>query len=86
VIDRQIGDKLRARGGGRYVKGGIPLGEWSGSAATEALHATIDQYQKESSRQTAKMIRLTWVITGLTVVLTIGLFVQIWLAFYPPHH
>ena len=45
-------------------KGGIPLGEWSGSAATDALHAIIDQYQKESSRQTAKMIRLTLVNHG----------------------
>jgi hypothetical protein len=32
------------------------------------------------------MVRLTVVITWLTVILTIGLFVQIWLAFYPPHH
>ena len=63
----------------------IPLDEWSGSGATKALHATIERYQAESSRQTAKMIRLTWIITGLTVVLAIGLFVQIWLAFYPPH-
>jgi hypothetical protein len=64
----------------------IPLNEWSGAAAMKSLHESIDQYQKESSRQTAKMIRLTWIITGLTVVLTLGLFVQIWLAFYPPHH
>jgi hypothetical protein len=64
----------------------VPLDEWSGAGATKALHASIQQYQAESSRQTEKMIRLTWIITGLTVILTIGLFVQIWLAFYPPHH
>jgi hypothetical protein len=63
----------------------IPLEDWSGASATKALHASIEQYQAESSRQTAKMIRLTSVITGLTVILTAGLFIQIWLAFYPPH-
>ena len=66
--------------------GGIPLDEWSGSGATKALHASIEKYQAENSVQTQKMVRLTVVITWLTVVLTIGLFVQIWLAFYPPHH
>jgi hypothetical protein len=28
----------------------IPLGEWSGSDATKALHETIRQYQEESNK------------------------------------
>ncbi len=63
--------------------GGIPLGEWSGSAATKELHETIKTYQEESSRQTTQMIRLTWVIAGLTFVMLIGLGAQIYLALSP---
>jgi hypothetical protein len=62
----------------------IPLGQWSGSDATKALQDTIEKYQAESSRQTGKMIFLTWVIAALTVVMAIGVGVQIYLTIYPP--
>jgi hypothetical protein len=65
-------------------KRGIPLGEWSGSDATEALRQTIEKYEFETSRQTRTMIRLTWATTLLTIVMALGLGVQIWLTFYPP--
>jgi hypothetical protein len=73
------------------VRGGIPLEEWSGSGATKALHETtkellqttrtlrqtIDEYQKQSSRQTRWLIWLTFAIAVLTVVLVFGLGFQI---------
>jgi len=61
----------------------IPIGQWSGSDAIKALHDTIQKYQEESSRQTTHMIRLTWVIAGLTFVMLIGLAAQIYLALRP---
>jgi hypothetical protein len=62
----------------------IPVGQWSGSDATKALHETIAKYQEQSGRQTAHMIRLTWVIAALTFVMLVGLGVQIYLAIFPP--
>ncbi len=56
---------------------GIPLGEWSGSNATRELHEAIREFNQEAAKQTAIMIRLTRLIVGLTVVLVIGLVVQI---------
>jgi predicted nucleic acid-binding Zn ribbon protein len=53
------------------AKGGIPLGELSGSTATDRLREVIEKNQKAADRQTATMIRLTWVMTALTVVTTI---------------
>jgi hypothetical protein len=60
--------------------GGIPLSEWSGSGATRQLEATIREFNEETSRQTATMIRLTRWIVVLTVVLVAGLIVQIIIA------
>ena len=60
--------------------GGIPLSEWSGSGATRQLEATIREFNEETSRQTATMIRLTRWIVVLTVVLVVGLVVQIIIA------
>jgi hypothetical protein len=48
------------------------------------LHETIAKYQEQSGRQTAHMIRLTWVIAALTFVMLVGLGVQIYLAIFPP--
>jgi hypothetical protein len=66
---------------------GIPLGQWSGADATEALHATIRDFNETASaqtvtmvRQTETMVRLTRWIVALTVILVIGLAVQIALA------
>jgi hypothetical protein len=58
----------------------ISVGELSGSDATNALHATIRQFTQDSTRQTTKLIGLTWAIVALTIVMLLGLFVQIWLA------
>lgn len=44
------------------------------------LTETIETFNKQSSKQTEKMIRLTWWIVGLTIVMVIGLVVQIILA------
>ncbi len=66
------------------ASGGIPLGQWSGSDATRELQQTIKLYQEQNSRQTDKLIFLTWVIAALTFVMLIGLGAQIYLAFYPP--
>lgn len=60
--------------------GNIPLGEWSGSAATEALHETIQEFNDQASAQAQAMIRLTWAIVVLTACMLIGLVVQIVLA------
>ncbi len=58
----------------------VSLGQWSGSDATIALHKTIKAYHAETSRQTDKLIGLTWAITGLTGAMLIGLVVQIYIA------
>ena len=42
------------------------------------LHRAIDSYQNESSEQTRRMVRLTGVITWLTVVMIVAAVVQIW--------
>ena len=64
---------------------GIPLDEWSGAAATRALHDAIAKHQDVSTRQVDSMIRLTLAIAVLTVVMLFGLGIQIYLGFYPPH-
>jgi hypothetical protein len=58
----------------------IPLDDWSGAAATKALHDTIKQFVTTSDKQARKMIGLTWAIIVLTIVMLAGLGVQIWLA------
>jgi hypothetical protein len=59
---------------------GIPLGEWSGSGATDRLHETITEFNSVATKQTVQMIRLTRCLVVLTCVLCIGLVVQIVLA------
>jgi hypothetical protein len=61
-------------------KSGIPLGEWSGSAATERLRETIDVYNEKATRQADEMVRLTRQLVVLTWLLAAGLIVQIVLA------
>jgi len=58
----------------------IPIGEWSGSDATKELQKTIEDFNKQSSKQTEAMIKLTKIITILTFILVIGLGVQIWIS------
>jgi hypothetical protein len=50
---------------------GIPIGEWSGSDATDRLRAVIEENQRATDRQTTTMIRLTRVMTALTIVTTV---------------
>jgi hypothetical protein len=59
---------------------GIPLGQWSGSDATNALRESIEQFNAKTGRQTRWLLRLTWVIAFLTLVMAIGLGVQIYMA------
>lgn len=61
----------------------IPLGEWSGSDATDRLRDTIVALDQSSAKQTRTMVRLTWAIAALTVVLVGGLAYQIFLQSRP---
>jgi hypothetical protein len=45
--------------------------------SVKKLHETIEKLNEQSSRQTDKMIKLTWWIVGLTVVMVFGLIIQI---------
>ena len=62
------------------ASGGIPLGIWSGSDATDQLRTTILELNDTTARQTRQMIRLTWALVVMTGVLIVGLGYQIWLA------
>jgi hypothetical protein len=64
-------------------EGGIPLGEWSGSNATQELHKTIKEFNQAAGAQTWTMIRLTKLIAALTAVMTVAVLVQIWEALAP---
>lgn len=44
------------------------------------LQEIIQRLNEQSSKQTQKMIRLTWWIVGLTIVMVVGLVIQIVLA------
>lgn len=44
------------------------------------LEETIKKFNKQSSEQTQKMIWLTWTIVVLTIVMVVGLVIQIILA------
>lgn len=61
-------------------RGGVPLSAWSGSGATGAMHATLEAFSEEAARQNATLVRLTRALVFLTVVLVVGLVVQIALA------
>ncbi|MEO7841807.1 MAG: hypothetical protein ABIU06_20890 [Anaerolineales bacterium] len=59
---------------------GIPIGKWSGSDSIDELHKTIREFNEASSKQTKQLIILTWVIAVLTILMLIGLVIQIYLA------
>lgn len=44
------------------------------------LEKTIMVFNKQSSKQTDKLVRLTWWIVGLTIAMLVGLVIQILLA------
>jgi hypothetical protein len=58
---------------------GIPLGQWSGSDATNKLRETIEAFNTETNRQTETVIRLTKWMLWLTIVMTAAVAVQIFL-------
>jgi hypothetical protein len=60
--------------------GGIPVGQWSGSDATNALRESVEQFNATAGRQTAWLLGLTWTIAALTLVMTIGVGLQIYTA------
>ena len=60
--------------------GGIPLGQLSGSDATNALRESIERFNAKTARQTTWLLRLTWAIAALTLVMAIGVGVQIFTA------
>ena len=59
---------------------GISLSEWSGSEATKQLEETLKRFNEETSRQTRQMLILTWIMTMLTILMTVGVVIQIYLA------
>src|SRR5258705_9762933 len=63
-----------------HSMGGIPLGQWSGSDATNALRESIERFNAKTVRQTTWLLRLTWTIAALTLVMAIGVGVRIYTA------
>lgn len=59
---------------------GIPISEWSGSGATDRLRETITEFSATTAEQTAQLVRLTKALVVLTVLLFVGLVVQVVLA------
>ena len=57
----------------------IPLGQWSGSDATRELTQNIISLNEAANRQNRSMIRLTWAIAIMTLVMVVGVAVQIWI-------
>ncbi len=53
------------------AQGGIPLGQWSGSDATDRLRETLVDLNVSTERQTRTLIRLTWALVALTVVIVL---------------
>lgn len=44
------------------------------------LTKTIETFNEQSSKQTEKLVKLTWWIVGLTIIMVAGLVIQIILA------
>jgi len=63
------------------VKRGVPLGEWSGSDATERLRSVIEKQHQEAAKQTTVIVRLTWAMFALTFVTVLATVIQVWLAY-----
>lgn len=61
---------------------GIPMEVWSGSGATDRLREVVELYSRQSAEQTERIATLTSWLVVLTVVLVVGLVVQIALALF----
>lgn len=59
----------------------IPLGELT-KRFLNKLQKTIQEFNEQSSKQTQKMIWLTWCIVGLTIAMLVGLVIQIILVIF----
>ena len=57
--------------------GNIPIGEWSGSNATQDLHKTLQEFVDSSNQSTKWMLRLTWAIACLTLAMLTAVIAQI---------
>ena len=55
----------------------ISLEDWSGSKATKELNDIIKKYNETTNKQTNKMINLSWAIVVLTILMLVGLVIQI---------
>jgi hypothetical protein len=62
------------------AKGGVPMSDWSGSGATDRLHQTIKDFNEKATKQTEQLIWLTRALVFLTVVLIVGLVIQLLVA------
>ena len=51
-----------------------------GSDATNALRESIERFNAKTARQTTWLLRLTWTLAALTLVMAIGVGVQIYVA------
>jgi hypothetical protein len=56
---------------------GIPLGQWSGSDATDQLRKTIDAIAADTNRQNRTLLWMTGVILLLTATITFLTFVLV---------
>jgi hypothetical protein len=61
-------------------RGGLPVDEYSGAYATKALHETIKDFVRSSDHAARRMIRLTWAIAVLTVMMLVAVVTQIVIA------
>ena len=55
----------------------ISLEDWSGSTPTKELNDIIKKYNETTNKQTNKMINLSWAIVVLTILMLVGLVIQI---------
>ena len=62
----------------------IPIGKWSGSDATEKLEKKIVSLSEASEKQTKHIIKLTYAMLLLTLIMTFMVGAQIWIAIQVP--
>ncbi len=53
------------------VDSGIPLGQWSGSDATDKLREAIEKIASDNDRLNRKMVQMTVAIVVLTVFIAL---------------
>jgi heme exporter protein D len=58
----------------------MPVGDWSGSAGTDAFHQTMKEFNQGSTKHGATMVWLSYAMTFLALASLIASGVQIWIA------